>query len=109
MEDLVEVVIGEIVDRRDKEVFFTRAGSDVIIASGKLEISQFEEVFDVNLESRSHMVTIGGWITEQLGDIPKPGVKYRTKEFLFHVLSADATRIRRVYIRRLASASSKKS
>ena len=107
MEDLVEVVIGEIADRRDREVFFTRAGNDVIIASGKLEISQFEEIFDVNLESESHMVTIGGWITEQLGDIPKPGVKYRTKEFLFHILSADATRIRRVYIRRLGPTSSK--
>lgn len=103
MEDLVEEVVGEITDRRDQEVFFTRAGNDVIIASGKLELSEFEEIFNVSLKSENLMVTIGGWLTEQLGDIPKPGTKYHTKEFLFHVLSADPTRIRRVYIRRLTT------
>lgn len=108
MEDLVEEVVGEIVDRRDREAFFTRSGDDVIIASGKLEIAQFEEIFDVSLESETHRVTIGGWIIEQIGDIPKPGFKYHTKEFLFHVLSADPTRIRRVYIRRLTSGKLKK-
>jgi putative hemolysin len=108
MEDLVEEVIGEIVDRRDREAFFTRAGKHEIIASGKLEISQFEEIFGVHLESETHRVTVGGWIIEQIGDIPKPGVKYRTKEFLFHILSADHTRIRRVYIRRLSGSKLKK-
>ena len=103
MEDLVEEVIGEIVDRRDKEVFFTRAGEDVIIASGKLELFQFEEIFGVCLKTESHVVTIGGWLTEQLGDIPKTGQKFSTKEFFFHVLAADPTRVRRVYIRRLGS------
>ena len=102
LEDLVEEVIGEIVDRRDKEVFFSRAGKDVIIASGKLELFQFKEIFDANLESETHVVTIGGWLTEQLGDIPKPGQKLTTKDFFFHVLSADLTRVRRVYIRRLS-------
>ncbi len=103
MEDLVEEVIGEITDRRDQEAFFTRAGNDVIIASGKLELAEFEEIFHFELKSENLMVTIGGWLTEQLGDIPKPGTKYQTKEFLFHVLSADPTRIRRVYIRKLTT------
>ena len=100
-EDLVEVVVGEIVDRRDEKSLFTRSGSDVIIASGKLELAEFEEVFGIPLKSSSTMVTIGGWLTEQLGDIPKAGVKFSTKEFLFHVLTADQTRVKRVYIRRL--------
>lgn len=107
MEDLVEEVVGEITDRRDQEAFYTRAGNDVIIASGKLELSEFEEIFNVSLVSENLMVTIGGWLTEQLGDIPKPGTKYHTKEFLFHVLSSDLTRIRRIYIRRLITSSKK--
>lgn len=107
MEDLVEEVVGEITDRRDQEAFFTRAGNDVIIASGKLELSEFEEIFNVSLKSENLMVTIGGWLTEQLGDIPKPGTKYHTKEFLFHILSADPTRIRRIYIRRLITSAKK--
>jgi putative hemolysin len=101
MEDLVEEVIGEIVDLRDQEACFTRAGLDVIIASGKMELSELEEIFDITLTSENHMVTIGGWLTEQLGDIPKSGTKYHTKELLFHVLSAEPTRVQRVYIRKL--------
>lgn len=100
-EDLVEVVVGEIVDRRDEKSLYTRSGDNVIIASGKLELAEFEEIFGVALQSPSNMVTIGGWLTEQLGDIPKAGVKFSTKEFLFHVLTADRTRVKRVYIRKL--------
>lgn len=101
LEDMVEVVVGEIADRRDEKNRFTRAGEDVIIASGKLELAEFEEIFDFPLKSQNNMVTVGGWLTEQLGDIPKTGTKFVTKEFLFHVLSADPNRVRRVYIRRL--------
>lgn len=101
LEDLVEVVVGQIVDRRDEKSRFTRSGEDVIIASGKLELAEFEEIFDAPLESHNHMVTLGGWITEQMGDIPKNGARLVTKDFLFHVLAADQTRIRRIYVRRL--------
>lgn len=102
-EDLVEVVVGEIADRRDTKVLYTRAKGDVIIASGKLELSEFEEIFQHTLHSQNNMVTVGGWLTEQLGDIPKDGTKYVTDDFLFHVLASDATRIRRIYIRKLSS------
>lgn len=101
LEDLVEVVVGEIVDRRDEKSRYTRAGEEVIITSGKLELAEFEEIFGTPLESKNNMVTIGGWLTEQMGDIPKTGAKYVTKDFLFHVLAADPQRVRRVYIRRL--------
>lgn len=100
-EDLVEVVIGEISDRRDTKALYTKSKSDVVIASGKLELSEFEDLFQHKLYSPNHMMTIGGWLTEQLGDIPKAGTKYVTDEFLFHVLASDHTRVRRVYIRKL--------
>lgn len=100
-EDLIEAVVGEIVDRRDSELPYTRADENVIIASGKLELSEFEDVFEIKLNSPNKMVTIGGWLTEQLGDIPKSGTNYVTKDFLFHVLAADPTRVRRLYIRRI--------
>jgi len=101
LEDLVETVIGEIVDRRDEKSLYTRSGEDVIIASGKLELAEIEKIFDIALASENHMVTIGGYLTELMGDIPKSGSKYVTDDFLFHVLAADPTRVRRVYIRRL--------
>lgn len=106
LEDLVETVIGEIADARDVHQRFTRSSADVIIASGKMEIAEFEEVFGSYLTSENQMVTIGGWLTEQIGDIPKSGAKYTLQGFLFHVLSADAKRVRRIYIRKLTSTKS---
>jgi putative hemolysin len=100
-EDLIEAVIGEIKDRRDPTHLYTRSGPDVIIASGKLELSDFEEIFKVALHTKENIVTIAGYLIEQLGDIPKVGTKYTTNEFLFHVLEAEPNRILRVYVRRL--------
>lgn len=100
-EDLFEIVVGEITDRRDEKIRFTPAGKDVIIASGKLELSEFEELFNTQLPTENNMITVGGWLTEQLGDIPKSGTKYLWKGFLFQVLAADPNRVRRIYIRKL--------
>lgn len=101
LEDLFEVVVGEITDRRDEKIRYTSAGKNVIITSGKFEIAEFEELFHVSLPSKNITTTLGGWLTEQLGDIPKSGTKYTWNGFLFHVLAADPNRVRRVYIRRL--------
>lgn len=106
-EDLVEVVVGPIKDRRDEKSLFTRAGQNIIIASGKFELDDFAEVFGKELHSGSSMVTIGGWLMEQLGDIPKSGTKHVAEGFLFHVLAADPNRVRRVYIRKLSNSPKK--
>lgn len=108
LEDLVEIVVGQIIDRRDEKVLYTKAGEDVIIASGKMELGDFEELFDVHLNSENNMATIGGWLTEKIGDIPKEGDKLYQEGFLFHVLSSDQKRVRRVYIRKLNPAERKK-
>ncbi len=102
-EDLVEVVIGNIADLRDKKSLYTRSGPNEIIASGKLELLDFNEVFDSNLESPNNMVTLGGWITEQLGYIPKSGTKFESDGFLFQILAANPNRIRRLYVRKLSN------
>lgn len=101
LEDLVEVVVGEIADARDATSRYSRSGEDVIIASGKMELSEFEEVFAKTLLSENNRVTVGGWLIEQVGDIPKSGSKYILQGFLFHILAADLKRISRMYIRKL--------
>ncbi len=100
-EDIAELIIGDIADKRDQKALYTVAGTYEIIASGKLELEEFNHIFDANLESASNMVTIGGWLIEELGEIPKGGTTFRTDAFLFQILSADPNRIRRLYIRKL--------
>lgn len=107
-EDLIEAVVGEISDKRDEKNLYTRSGPDVIIASGKLELEEFRDIFGVALKSEENVVTLGGWLIEQLGDIPSAGTKYATDQFLFYVLAADPNRIRRIYVRKLQKRPTKK-
>ncbi len=107
-EDLIETVVGDISDRRDEKSLYTRSGPDVIIASGKLELGEFEEIFGIPLYSKENVVTLGGWLIEQLGDIPLAGTKYATDDFLFYVLAADPNRLRRIYVRKIGSPKKKK-
>lgn len=99
-EDLIEAVVGEIHDRRDPTDLYTRSSSDVIIASGKLELSEFRELFGIPLKSRENIVTLGGYLTEQMGDIPQAGAQFSTDKFFFYVLAAEPNRIKRIYVRR---------
>ncbi len=101
LEDLMEVVIGDVADRRDQSGLYTKAGPNEIIASGKLELKEFNEIFGVSLKSQSGMMTIAGWLMERLGEIPKSGANYEFENFLFQILAATPNRIRRLYIRRL--------
>lgn len=101
-EDLIEQVVGDIEDRRDLHPDFTKLQDDVLIASGKLELDEFEKLFGVALHSPHGKVTLGGWLTDELGEIPKTGQRLETDQFLFQVLAADPNRVRRVYIRKLS-------
>ncbi len=98
-EDLIESVVGEIADRRDVKDRYTRSGEDVIIASGKMELKEIKDQFGIELKNPSNVVTIGGWLTEQIGDIPQAGTRYATDDLLFYVLASDPNRVRRIYIR----------
>lgn len=100
-EDLIEEVIGEVQEPGGPSPLFIKAGKNEVIASGKWDLSELNEYFDSNLESKSNMVSVGGWLIEQLGDIPKSGLKYESNGFLFHVLAASPNRITRLFIRKL--------
>lgn len=103
-EDIAELVVGEILDRRDQKPLYTSAGKNEIIASGKLELAEFNRLFKSDLQSPSNMVTIGGWLIESLGEIPKSGTHIIKENFLFQILSAEPNRIRRLYIRKIHGA-----
>jgi CBS domain containing-hemolysin-like protein len=101
LEDLMEVVVGPIQDKIDPPNPLLESSEDILISNGQLEIVEIENRFDVDLESPSNMVTIGGWLTEKLGDIPKIGDRLIVEPLLFHILAADEKAVQKVYIRKL--------
>lgn len=100
-EDILEVFVGQIKDFRDEQNLYSKQSENEIICSGKLSLDEFNEIFPSDLYSENNMVSLGGWITEQLGEIPKSGTKFETQGFFFHVLTATPSRIRRLYVRKL--------
>lgn len=100
-EDIVEIVIGQIEDKRDEETLFTKQSDDIIICSGQLELSELEEIFNISLDLQSSTATVAGLLIELTGDIPKSGTKHVMNNLLFHVLSATPQKVLKVYIRRL--------
>ena len=85
----------------ESEQIFTKASHDVIITAASMELSDFNDYFHTDLHSESNMVTIGGWLIENLGEIPKSGTKVQKQGFFFHVLSASSRKIKTIYIRKL--------
>jgi len=108
-EDLTKEVLGKISDKDDKKQKYTISKQNEIIASAKMEIAELEELFNIKLDSESTSVTIGGFLTDELGDIPKAGDKLEKNNLLFYVLSADPNRARRVYIRQLKPSKKRRS
>lgn len=98
-EDIVEVIVGNIVDQRDQKSLYTKVGNHVIIASGKLEIVEFEKLFHTQIDHSNDTASIGGFVTEHLGRIPEAGDEVTIDGIIYHVLSADPTKVRSLYIR----------
>lgn len=100
-EDLTNEVLGKMADKKDKKLEYSKTKQNEIIASGKMEIDEVEDLFNIKLDRKSTSVTIGGFLIDEMGDIPKAGDKLEKNNLLFYVLSADPNRVRRVYIRLL--------
>ncbi|KPK32003.1 MAG: hypothetical protein AMS24_05150 [Chlamydiae bacterium SM23_39] len=100
-EDLKEIVLGNIEDIKEVKELYTRPKEDVIIADARLELSDFEDIFNVKLTSISQQITLGGWIIEQLEKIPQSGEKLEKEGFLFYILESDPKKIKKIYIRKL--------
>ncbi len=97
LEDIAEVVIGSVTDSRDQKISYTSAGKNEIIANGKMELDELNDLFGTNLSSEN-VVTVGGWLAEQFDGIPKNGTKLEREGLLFHILTVSPRRIERIYI-----------
>lgn len=71
-----------------------------LIASGRWELDDVERVLKLHIADRKNRVTLGGWLTDLWGEIPKVGSKLTCEDHMFFILAADPNRIRRVHIRR---------
>jgi CBS domain containing-hemolysin-like protein len=107
LEDIVEMLVGDIEDEHDdEEILFIRQSDDVFIADARIELEEIAQAigpdFDVSGQV-NEVDTLGGLIFAELGRIPARGeVVQAVPGFEFHVLDADPRRIKKVRITRAA-------
>ena len=93
MEDVLEEIVGDIADSRDQEEApFKLLGRGVAVVFAGWELEEFAEVTGMALID-PHAETVGGWVTNRLGRIPRAGESLRIPPFRVHVLSARPNRV----------------
>jgi len=104
IEDLVEEVVGDIWEERDREERKTihRISAQVFDCDGKTEIVVLNHDYDFSLPAGEYN-TIAGFIIERLQRIPKKGESLTVGKVNFLILDADAKSVRRVRILRKES------
>jgi CBS domain containing-hemolysin-like protein len=97
VEDLLEEVVGEILDEGDlHEEWIRRTGKNQILVDGRTEVRRINEFLGVELDDEQN--TISGLILEELGHIPTVGEKVHTDNCLLIVHEADERSIKSVQI-----------
>ena len=109
LEDIVEMVVGDIEDEHDdEEVLIDREGDGVFIVDARADLDELSDIIGSSFEVGEHgddVDTVGGLIFSNLGRIPARGeVIQAVPGYEFHVLEVDPRRIRKVRIVPLSAA-----
>ncbi|MBE6032451.1 MAG: HlyC/CorC family transporter [Clostridiales bacterium] len=101
MEDILEELVGEIWDEHEEVIeSFTPIAEDTYRADGSIDFDDFCEKF--GLKEESEMVSLSGWVMDQLGKIPEEGDKFEFENLLITVVEMDNHRVELVDIREIA-------
>jgi CBS domain containing-hemolysin-like protein len=99
MEDLLEVIIGEIRDEHEPDSDVTEDGNGGYIVSGSFELNRIGDLFDTfHREEDIESTTVGGLVSEWLGHVPKVGEAADRDGVRIEVLASDEFRVERVRI-----------
>ena len=103
MDDIMEEIIGSA---NGDAPTGTRTGAEETegwVFDGLFPIDEFKEEFDIDElpdEDHDHFHTLGGFVTAQIGRIPKVGETCTWDDYTFEVLRMDRARVAQIRMRR---------
>jgi CBS domain containing-hemolysin-like protein len=100
MEDIVEVILGEIRDEHEPDSDVTEDGEGGYIVSGNFDLARLEDMFQFRPGEDIESTTVGGLVTEWLGHVPQPGESVDRNGLRVDVLASDELRVEQVRIRK---------
>jgi magnesium and cobalt exporter, CNNM family len=105
MEDILEQMVGEIHDEFDVvERPLTLADGAIIFDAG-LNVRDLDAQYNISLPEDPAYATVGGFVLDQLGFIPRGGENFEYDGYRFSVIEMDGRRVARVKIQRVPAAS----
>ena len=93
MEDLLEEIVGEILDEYDEAAEpFARPAAGEVLVPGSTNIGELNERYGLDVTSEDY-TTIGGWVFGMLGRLPLVGDRVTGGGAVFTVRAMDGRRI----------------
>lgn len=100
LEDVLEELVGEIVDETDREEEeIQQVSHDEWFAEGGVDLREVNEAFNVDLPQDEHR-SLNGFILDEFGYVPEEGESLARGGVVMDVVEASETQVVRVRIRR---------
>lgn len=95
LEDILEELVGEIWDEHDEVInYFKSAGENSYLIDGNAPLEDLFAKFEIaGEEDNFEALTVSGWITEKLGDIPRAGVCFDYKNLSIEVTKSSIRKV----------------
>ncbi|MFW5487602.1 MAG: hemolysin family protein [Desulfovibrio sp.] len=99
LEDVLEEIVGEIEDEHDakRPEEIKHVGDGTTLISGRVEIDDLNKEFDLDISSEQ-VETIGGYLSELSGHVPREKEKFSFSGMRFTVIEADQKQVRWIRI-----------
>ena len=100
IEDVLEEIVGEIVDETDaeEEVLIRKCGKQTIEVAGRAPIDMVNEELATQLPEVDDFATVAGLLMWELKQLPRPGQQLVFENVRFEVKEVNRREIRRVRI-----------
>jgi CBS domain containing-hemolysin-like protein len=106
LEDVLEELVGEIVDETDLDVEeLVRVSRSEVLADAGVDLRDVNRAFDASLSTAEHR-SLNGFILEELGYVPTPGETLERDGVRIEVLEASETHVIRARLIRLPGGTS---
>ena len=100
LEDVIEEIFGEIEDEHDTEELLERQINDSEwLFSARLDISDINEKWGLELPQSENYNTLGGYILDLYKSLPEKGTVVRSDQYLFLVQKTKANRLEEVLVK----------
>ncbi|MFB3926135.1 MAG: hemolysin family protein [Syntrophales bacterium] len=98
VEDMLEEIVGEIEDEYDKgERAYKKIGRGKFLFDARMSIEHVRELIHVEIPAGAYE-TLGGFMLDKLGKIPRRGETLRYGDVLFLIHSADTKSIKEILV-----------